>query len=993
MAPRRHSHAGSKPLVPATARESAIRVFAEFKPSRRFREANEAKTRVEVINRILSTLGWLDKDIEVESPSGTGEYLDYQLWAQDQPWMVVEAKRAGATFDLSDPGTKKSGSHLRTIASLNSQGGTALREAMKQAATYCNDKGIPLACVTNGFQWLFFRGLSSKRRAWTAGSALVFASSEEVIARFDDFLRALARTWAGTTYLPELLDKPHSSSLPAPCVPRDFFTTRRAQADPNRIAVLRSVSDYLLGDIYGEDRREMLRRCYVTPGVAGEFEHSIERLLKDAPRGLDDEPHDVVEGDPETFVSTLSKQAQLSQMKHPVVVVGHVGVGKTTFLQRSLAQFRDDQSAFCALVDLEGHGHGGTVAASIEESRVAQLILDKLTNAATTVLKHHEVSTGELAQADPNEAVTLRTLLRDKLNQEKTLGEKVWKADPAAWDRREYDLYSELRANPVALLTRYIRHLRGRFKSYPVLVVLDNLDQAHEDYQRCIYGFAQRLARETPAVVVVCIREDTYKTGREEDGFLSSSPLHFVFHVARPPLDSLLRQRVQFGEAAATSSGELPRGLRTETDAVRDVCELLRKTVLVQPSETLNVFAALAGPNMREALGLVRGLVEGSPAAVSRPEPSAAYAFECLLISQGQSGLRTRCRIANCFDAEPSDPPCHALRLRLLGYFSWAFDSVAERAFLEGTERALGHFAAWGYPVAVTRRAVSLLLDDGLLLPIDGEHAIDGHTLPKRIRLSASGYVHLTRLSVLPTYRAAMASLTNWYDQDLAENFVKQSVQAGGEQGVTVNDIAVSPALGFFESYLATAVAREDARLSEAMEKHSWTGEVRARAAIISVAARPKSQPPVATALPPKTTARPPSKRRSGQLTLALESTSPAPTSGSGSLPTFRRDRAYRGTTWIPRILWALEWARNNNLGPQTPADMARILSVHGEIDVPHNNVARAFRDLRGTDTVGLWRGVAKRYVIEEGGSLLLRSLLEEDQYASHPTKRRPSAK
>src|SRR5262249_3446579 len=160
---------------------------------------------------------------------------------------------------------------------------------------------------------------------------------------------------------------------------------------------------------------------------------------------------------------------------------------------------------------------------------------------------------------------------------------------------------------------------------------------------------------------------------------------------------------------------------------------------------------------------------EGSPAALAKPDPTVAYAFECLLISQGQSGLKTRCRIANCFDAEPSEPPFHALRLRLLAYFAWAFDSVAERAFLEGTEQALGHFAAWGYPVALTRRAVSILLDDGLLTALDGEHVSDGHTLPKRTRVSASGYVHLTRLAALPTYRAAMACVTSWYDRDLAE--------------------------------------------------------------------------------------------------------------------------------------------------------------------------------------------------------------------------------
>lgn len=978
MVLRRRSPSAAKGLPLATAKDAIAAVFAEFKPSRRFRQANEARTRLEVINRVLSALGWLEKDIELEAPSGAGEFLDYELWAYDQPWMVVEAKRAGVTFDLSDAGTKKSLSHLRPISAIHSQGGTALRDAMKQAATYCNDKGIPLACVTNGFQWLLFRGLSSKRQVWTQGSALVFASSDEVATRFDDFHRSLGKAWAGTTYLPELLDKPPSGSLSAPCVPRDFFSTRRAHADANRIAVLRSVSDFLLGDIYGDDRREMLSRCYVAPGMAGDFERSIERLLKDAVEGFEDEPHDVLEGSPDTFVDTLSKQAELSQINHPVVVVGHVGVGKTTFLQRSLARFRDDKSAFCALIDLEGHGHGGMVNASLEENRVAKLILDKLVHAATTVLKHHKVSPGELKQADPNEAVTLRTLLREQISQERALGDKVWKADPSAWDRKEYELFTELRNNPIALLTRHARHLRGRFKKFPLLVVLDNLDQAHEDYQRSIYGFAQRLARETPSVVVVCIREDTYKTGREEDGFLSSSPLHFVFHVARPPLDKLLRQRVQFGEGAAASTArDLPRGLRSEGPAVQEVCDLLRKTVLTQGSESLNVFAALAGSNMRDALGLVRGLVEGSPAAVSRPDPSAAYAFECLLISQGQAGLKTRCRIANCFDAEPSDPPFHALRLRLLAYFSWAFDSVAERAFLEGTECALGHFAAWGYPVAVVRKAALQLLGDGLLMALDGELAADGYTLPQRVRLSASGYVHLTRLSRLPAYRAAMACLTNWYDRSLADTFVQQSRQAGGEQGVTVGDIAASPALGFFETYLVNAVAREDARLSEALKKLSWLGEVRSRAASIIMTTVSDE---LAKQLPKAASAAAPPQSSS---TVRRKLSEP-PSVLDATLPTIRRERAYHGTTWIPRILWALEWAKRNNLGPQTPADLARLLRDHGEIDVPHNNVARAFRELKAKDFIaGLWRGIAKRYVIEDGGSILLQSLLDEDLHAA----------
>lgn len=50
-----------------------------------------------------------------------------------------------------------------------------------------------------------------------------------------------------------------------------------------------------------------------------------------------------------------------------------------------------------------------------------------------------------------------------------------------------------------------------------------------------------------------------------------------------------------------------------------------------------------------------------------------------------------------------------------------------------------------------------------------------------------------------------------------------------------------------------------------------------------------------------------------------------------------------RGSVWIPRILWALEWGRRNDAGPMTAADIARALESGG-VAVPPTNTARAFR-------------------------------------------------
>lgn len=957
----------------ASARGAVESIFKQFEPTRRLREANEARTRIEIIDAVLASVGWPQRDVELETASGTGDFLDYELCTEETPWMVLEAKRTGQTFDISDAESKRGRSQLRAISGLLKSGGTALRDAMKQAASYCNDRGIPLVCLTNGFQWIFFRGLSSKNRSWTSGSALVFAGPDDVLARFDDFLRCLGRAWAGTPHLPELLDGNHEEPLRTPIVPRDLLATRKANIDTDRTAVLRSVSSFLLGDIYGDDRQEMLERCYVVPGNSGDFEHSIDRLLRDTERTLPDEPHEVLGGDPNTFVDTLSRQVSLSPIQHPVVVVGHVGVGKTTFLQRSLSRFRENRSAFYSLVDLEGHGHGGALDARAEEQRLAKLILDKLANSSSTVLRHYGISGPELDQANPNELKALRAMLHAKLQEEKKLGAKVWDAEPTAWDKREYELFTEFRSDPVNALVRYIRHLRGRFKKFPSLIVLDNLDQAHEDYQRAIYGFGQRLARETQAVVVLCIREDTYRAGRENDGFLSSSPLHFVFHVARPPLDRLLRQRVQYGESASAER-LLPAGLHPEEAVVGEVCDFLRRTVLTQGSDSLNLFAGLAGHNMRDALALIRSLVEGWPTARATPGPDVAFAFDCLLASQGHAGLRSRCRISNCFDAEPTSPPLHGLRLRLLAHYSWAFDSVSERAFLEGTDTAIGHFASWGYPVSAVRNALFHLLEDGLLSPLDWQNPerSDMRSLPTHTRLTASGYVHLTRLSILPAYRAAMACTTRWYDHELAQSFIKEAARSGGAKGTTIGDIAESAAVSFFDAYLASMLDLEDGRLAAAMSKQPWSLEVRSRAGSIVPRTKVPSVPPQ---VEQERLAKTPAPHQD-QLDIGFA----GQVRPHGELPTLRRDREYKGTVWIPRILWALEWARLNGKGPLSPADMARVLADNGQLDVPRNNVARAFRDLRGDERcTGLWRGIAKRYEISQPGTLLIQALLKDD--------------
>ncbi len=72
-------------------------------------------------------------------------------------------------------------------------------------------------------------------------------------------------------------------------------------------------------------------------------------------------------------------------------------------------------------------------------------------------------------------------------------------------------------------------------------------------------------------------------------------------------------------------------------------------------------------------------------------------------------------------------------------------------------------------------------------------------------------------------------------------------------------------------------------------------------------------------------------------------------------LPQLRGQPKIWNTVWLPRILWALEWARGSGKGPIRASEIAVIFSEYGGIPVAKPNVARAFRELRKNGRAPVW--------------------------------------
>ncbi len=95
-------------------------------------------------------------------------------------------------------------------------------------------------------------------------------------------------------------------------------------------------------------------------------------------------------------------------------------------------------------------------------------------------------------------------------------------------------------------------------------------------------------------------------------------------------------------------------------------------------------------------------------------------------------------------------------------------------------------------------------------------------------------------------------------------------------------------------------------------------------------------------------------------------------------LPKLSPELTHAGTVWIPRILWALEWALRHRLGPQSASDIARLLHDHAFLAVANTNIARAFRHHRkDAECQKMWRETEPlRYEILSQGREVLGAVL-----------------
>lgn len=338
--------------------ETLKKLITEFSPLGEL--SNEAQTRFSFVDRFLKDcLGWSNAGAVKVEVYERGDRTDYECGQPRQ--LIVEAKKASAPFGFP-PRSTRSGpkQRLRSISEFDA----SLKEAIAQAQGYCQSRGVQIAAVANGPQLVIFLATRFDGVAPEDGDALVFTSYEELLKGFNVIYEALSPEGVDEKRIVSILSSASPAGLPqklsSACL--DYFQYRYSSDFQES---LRNAASLVVEDLGRtpslED--EFLRECYCDSGPLSQFALLGRNLLAARYAALfssSETASRVEEVNPRKSARAEFSQQALAEAlaRRPIVLVGDVGVGKSSFIKHLLRvrALKEFQASICIYFDLGSRG-------------------------------------------------------------------------------------------------------------------------------------------------------------------------------------------------------------------------------------------------------------------------------------------------------------------------------------------------------------------------------------------------------------------------------------------------------------------------------------------------------------------------------------------------------------------------------------------------------------------------------------------------------------
>lgn len=733
--------------------------------------ANEAQTRFSFIDRLLTDcLGWPREKIKVEVYED-GDRSDYECGCPRQ--LIVEAKQAAKSFAFPPRGRNASNKiKIRSLMQFN----TSTKEGIEQVYTYCQDRGVPIAVLCNGVQLIIFMASRHDGISPLEGSALVFDNYESISHNFNTIFECISEAGVQEERVFALLGSSANTKLPAKlssaCL--NYFDYKYSSTFQENI---RNASSLVIEDIgrTTELEKEFLMQCYCESGPLTQYSLLGKNILSTRYAALfstNETGSRIEEINPKKGKSKLSDKVLAEALaRRPIVFLGDVGVGKTSFI-KNLIQVEAAEEFGNTLFVYFDLGSSGALSKSTRDALLQQL--------EVTLRSDYQINLQDTQLLEKIYRVELRDFDNGFMSP-------LRESQPSVFQQKRIEFIQTL----ISKRDDFLRNCLGELISIrkcQLVIVIDNADQRSLAVQNDSFVIAHELASTWNALVFLSLRPQTFHASKRS-GAVSAYPPK-VFVIAPPKLEEVIEKRLAF--ALKISEGQLPvskvKDLSLHVESLAILIKALRASLKLNP-ELYEFIINVSSGNVRAAIELITRFL-GNPNVDSEHivqifSEEGRYNIPLHEFSKG--GLlgdyayyhEDSSMALNIYGVVHADQREHFLSLLTLGYMSADNPATQKLDGFIGISSVINEMQLNGFTAEQTNEHLKRLTRKKLIetserRTLESEQEILESGMPESFRLTPLGAYHLKKWAYEFSFIDAMSFDTPIFDERLNKILVSK---------------------------------------------------------------------------------------------------------------------------------------------------------------------------------------------------------------------------
>jgi energy-coupling factor transporter ATP-binding protein EcfA2 len=554
----------------------------------------EQDTRLKIIDRVLvDILNWKHENILTEPPAGGG-FIDYKIGIDGINKLIVEAKRDGRDFEFKG---NKSGRAFKLNGPVFSN--KDVKEGINQAIHYSAFKGVELSCVSNGRQWVIFRGNRlGDGKDVMEGVAFVFDSLESVKDNFKLFYDLLSKKgiedFIYRAYFQEAEGQPiRTNTFNKTITP---ITWQRPLSRGEHSNDFDKTMSLFFKRLEGDDDPDMLTKCFIHTKESEIADQKLGRISEDLVSFVRK-----ISTEESEELTKIIESVKTTNRNEFVLLVGGKGSGKSTYIDRFFKLvLPENLRESCIQIKINLAETDG------DETRIIDWLNRTILEQAEKVVFDGAPTFDEILGMFYFEYKRLSE------GQLKYLYEK---------DKNEFKIkfgehIEQRRENhPDEYIKRIIGDITKSRKKVPCLI-FDNADHFSIEFQEKVFQYAMSIYEREICLIIVPITDKTsWQITRQ--GALQSFEDIEILYLPTPSPRRIIEKRIEYIEEKIkiekVSKGQyfFGKGIRLSIENITKFVSCLQ-SIFLNNRIVSTWIGNLANLDIRRCLSITRDLV-GSP--------------------------------------------------------------------------------------------------------------------------------------------------------------------------------------------------------------------------------------------------------------------------------------------------------------------------------------------------------------------------------------------